>query len=170
MKPQLSEHLNFKDWKGIVKVDHMDGTICVKTEIFDNLIVNNARIIVRDLLNTAPAGNTLYTLQLGNMGLTYGADTTSLTPPTLTDTALVNSIFTINASSDSTGIIGSSPYITENFTILASQANDSNLANYNNLITELGLFTGNGLMFSRLVVPIVKTRGLGLNIAWTINL
>lgn len=140
----------------------------IREDFMDNLVVNNARIIMRDQLYSGYSGNSLTTLQLGNSNLTYPDDPSVLSPPALTDTILVNPIYNTIAYRRATTIIDGKQALFMEFSIPAGSANDPDITKPFNLITELGLFTSSSRMFSRVVTPIIKSRDTALDIMWNI--
>lgn len=156
--------------EGVVTIDQVKDGVIIHRDTVHNLIVNNAHLIVRDLLYNASFQNTLNTLGIGDMNLKYTDDYSNLEPPLVTDTTLVNKIFSVSSQKTSRYMSGSRYCIKNEFGVGKSDANDDDLSIYYKLITEFGLFTRGLTMFSRLVKPIVKTRDIALSITWTIYL
>lgn len=153
---------------GFVDIEEVasDGTI-VKTHK-SNLVVNGARTIIRDLLNNPSSNLAITTLQVGDMHLGLTDPVNNLPPPTVADTGLVNAFFTKSYSTKTPLTMYSRAALLTTFSIASNEANDPNPLISSKLITELGLFTTSGTMFSRVVLPIIKTRDIGLNITWSI--
>jgi hypothetical protein len=156
--PEGSLYIRYRD---------KDGKL-IKEDYVKNLILNNAKLIMRDQLYSGLASNSLNTLQVGNMNLSYGVDTTTLTPPAVTDIALVNPIYNTPASTKVESTVGGKLALSLDFTIPIDGANSANPANFFNLITELGLYTVNNRIFSRVVTPIIKSRDTSLDVLWNI--
>ncbi|BCG50061.1 hypothetical protein [Ralstonia phage RP13] len=154
--------------QGIVRVDKVaeDGTVL--DTIKQNLVVDLARTTIRDLLYQPNSNSKLNVLQLGTMGMNYGDNTTNLPSPSNSDIALVSPYYTVTASTRTPLVMYNRPALQLFFSIPSGYANDPNPAVMNKLITELGLFTDANALFARVIIPLVKTRDIGLNIYWTV--
>lgn len=164
----LKEKFNTDEVIGIVEIWESNKGTPTKLLTKKNLIVASAREIIRDLLHNANPGKTINKIKLGDMFMVYGDDTSNLPPPTVTDTALVNEFYSQTFNDTELLVIDGRPALKRTFEITENDANDSNLNVYNKLITEFGLTAGDNTLFSRLVIPIIKTRDIGLIINWTI--
>lgn len=137
-------------------------------DTFENVVVDQGKGLLADLLYNADSSRLLDTLKLGNMNMTYGADISNLPAPSSTDTDLVNVIFTTTINTRTRTTINGRAAVSHYFIVNPEDANDPNSNNYFNLITELGLYSHSGFMFSRLVQPIIKSRDIGFNLTWNI--
>lgn len=156
--------------EGHVKIDYRDPSTgeVVRTENFSNLVVSLSREIIRDLLFDPSAINKLENIKLGDMNMRYGDDVSNLPPPSITDTDLVNAFYETSAHSLNRGVTNGRPSLSITFLIPAQSANDPNSSI--RLITELGLYTNNMKMFSRIVRPLYKTQDTDMYLEWTITL
>lgn len=164
----ISENLNM-NLNGFIKIESVNELGIVEETIKKNLVVNNALNIIRDLLIYPGIQNQLSLLKIGTLGLVYGTPyKLPLPSPISTDTDLFANLLTINATQVSPTIIGIAPAIEIVFKVGIYQANSSNPNIFHNLLAEFGLCTTSGLLFSRVVVPIIKLRNNELIITWTI--
>jgi len=165
----IKENLNRPQGKVTCKYIDANGNI-LKTQT-TNLVVNKGLQLIGDILINPTIARTLNTLFLGNNGLVFGADTSSIPAPTITDTHLVNSFFSTQATSSNSTPGTNQQIITLVFNVLTSQANNSNPTIVNNLFTEIGLGTSDGsYLFARAILIGTKTPVIALNITWEIFL
>lgn len=152
---------------GFVEIEELDtnGNIIAKST--HNLVVMSARTIIRDLITQPDESLKVSLLELGDMNMTFGDDVSNLPKPTITDTSLVHAVYSTTRTLEPLKYTYQGrPAVKMFFTVPADQANDPNPAVATKLFTELGLFTPSGVMYSRATLPILKTRGAGLNINW----
>ena len=132
----------------------------------DNLIVDKARNILRDLLFEANTDDTISIIKFGDKGHADGDITTPVAPQS-SDTSLeeTDSSLIYSKNIDSKQKDGDT-------SIIYSCTLNNNEANLNNgtfTITEAGLFNANGNMFARKTFPaIIKTSDRVFEFQWTI--
>lgn len=163
----MKDEINFP-FEGRVTVKQVDVAGNLISEQKFNLVVSQARTVLRDLLFSADVNDTITKIQLGDLGLTLNSNLTNLPAPTVGQTTLINPFFSKTANSRSTSIIDGRAAISLNFVILANEANDPNPTVNTKLIAELGLQTQGNRLFAVLNKAIIKTRESGLDITWDI--
>lgn len=166
----LIENYDSSSIKGIVEVrviNRITGEI--EQEIKNNLIVYNARVILRNLISGA-SNSEINILKFGDMNIGFEQNLSDLPPPLLTDIDLVHTVFQTNTVSKEDLIKFDRPAVKFNFSISPDEANSSNLSEYSRVITEAGLFTTQNELFARITLPIIKTRDSGIELSWTIVL
>lgn len=165
---KFSERFDLENSIGIFEIWESKKGIPIKLLTKQNLIVASARVAIRDLLHNASAGKVIAKVKFGDMNMNYGDNTDNLPQPSVTDMELVNEFYSHEFDETEVFNVDNRPAVKRTFYITEQDANDPNINIYNKLITEFGLTTNDDTLFSRIVIPIVKTRDIGLIINWTI--
>lgn len=135
-----------------------------------NLIVDGAKMVLANLLATAPATYKIDTMQLGTMGHDEGAGILVPVPPEHDDDSLNDPSVLLEAILDQSippvvGPPGVENTVMFTFVLEKDKGNGTGVVAY----TEAGLFTGEGDMFARETFPaIVKTSVRKITFEWSI--
>jgi len=162
----LSDHVNVSDSsqkiRGYVILTKSDGTVIFKK---DNMIVENGRTYIRNLVHSKLSGGTTENRSFANLRLGTG---TALTTPTTIASAITKLGEDIELSVSNVTIPIIPVNSIDSVSIQISTQIDG--ADYvSEIVSELGILLSDGSLFSRLVFePVPLTSGTTYNLTYYI--
>lgn len=151
--------------QGFMKVTvYKDGEEPKVHEEEQNLVVNMARTIVRDLVfgDSLP----ITKIQIGDLGLSPSDDTSNIPPPALTDTGLVRKFFEKAPYNQTRIVENGRPGILYTFRIEKTDANPVDDTAYN-MVIEYALANSANSIYARKTRAVInKAADIALVIEW----